>query len=104
MSLSTVPPSTRASTDPSARLPHGWRAERHPPVNAPEIRPCASLLWGRQGSNLRPRDYESPALTTELRPREVVQHSSGGETRTLNPAVNSRMLCQLSYPGPTPER
>ena len=25
--------------------------------------------WGRQGSNLRPRDYESPALTTELRPR-----------------------------------
>jgi hypothetical protein len=24
--------------------------------------------WGRQGSNLRPRDYESPALTTELRP------------------------------------
>jgi hypothetical protein len=30
--------------------------------------------WGRQGSNLRPRDYESPALTTELRPRP----SSGG--------------------------
>jgi hypothetical protein len=24
--------------------------------------------WGRQGSNLRPRDYESPALTTELLP------------------------------------
>ncbi len=24
-------------------------------------------LWARQGSNLRPRDYESPALTTELR-------------------------------------
>jgi hypothetical protein len=24
--------------------------------------------WGREGSNLRPRDYESPALTTELRP------------------------------------
>jgi hypothetical protein len=23
--------------------------------------------WARQGSNLRPRDYESPALTTELR-------------------------------------
>ena len=27
--------------------------------------------WGRQGSNLRPRDYESPALTTELRPLEL---------------------------------
>jgi hypothetical protein len=25
-------------------------------------------VWGRQGSNLRPRDYESPALTTELLP------------------------------------
>ncbi len=23
--------------------------------------------WAREGSNLRPRDYESPALTTELR-------------------------------------
>jgi hypothetical protein len=22
--------------------------------------------WARQGSNLRPKDYESPALTTEL--------------------------------------
>src|SRR5664279_2872041 len=28
-----------------------------------------SHWWGRQGSNLRPRDYESPALTTELLPR-----------------------------------
>ncbi len=25
--------------------------------------------------------------------------SSGGETRTLNLAVNSRLLCRLSYPG-----
>ena len=24
-------------------------------------------VWARQGSNLRPKDYESPALTTELR-------------------------------------
>ncbi len=35
-------------------------------------RTCPAFLgitgWGRQGSNLRPRDYESPALTTELRP------------------------------------
>ena len=28
----------------------------------------SGVEWGRQGSNLRPRDYESPALTTELRP------------------------------------
>src|SRR5262245_29059624 len=30
------------------------------------------MRWGREGSNLRPRDYESPALTTELRPRRYV--------------------------------
>lgn len=29
--------------------------------------PC--LLWGRRGSNPRPNDYESFALTTELLPR-----------------------------------
>ena len=32
---------------------------------------ATSRWWGRQGSNLRPRDYESPALTTELLPREA---------------------------------
>ena len=26
--------------------------------------------WARQDSNLRPRDYESPALTAELRARD----------------------------------
>src|ERR1700733_5773688 len=26
-------------------------------------------MWGREGSSLRPRDYESPALPTELLPR-----------------------------------
>jgi hypothetical protein len=30
---------------------------------------AAPSRWGRVGSNHRPRDYESPALTTELRPR-----------------------------------
>jgi hypothetical protein len=30
------------------------------------------LAWARLGSNQRPRDYESPALTTELRARETV--------------------------------
>jgi hypothetical protein len=29
--------------------------------------------WARQGSNLRPEDYESPALTTELRARVEAQ-------------------------------
>jgi hypothetical protein len=30
-----------------------------------------SLWWGRWGSNPRPRDYESPALTTELQPHAL---------------------------------
>ncbi len=50
--------------------------------------------WARQGSNLRPRHYECPALPLSYGPE-----SSGGETRTLNHTVNSRVLCQLSYPG-----
>jgi hypothetical protein len=31
----------------------------------------------------------------------LLQFNSGGGTRTHNPAVNSRVLCQLSYPGIT---
>ncbi len=61
------------------------------------------IVWARQDSNLRPKDYESSALTAELRAPEGLWHnaptSSGGETRTLNHTVNSRVLCQLSYPG-----
>ena len=39
----------------------------------------STLWWARQGSNLRPKDYESPALTTELR--------APGESRTFNPVA-----------------
>ncbi len=53
------------------------------------------LSWARWGSNPRPSDYESPALTTEL---QALMESSGGGTRTHNLPVNSRMLCRLSYP------
>ncbi len=93
-----------------------------------------SSQWARQDSNLRPKDYESSALTAELRARgpaavgecrwqqqtvclargigrgwrgrapalraaQPPPKSSGGETRTLNLTVNSRLLCRLSYPG-----
>ena len=34
---------------------------------------ATSRWWGRQGSNLRPRDYESPALTTELLPLRLAR-------------------------------
>ena len=38
---------------------------------SPRILGSASAwrAWGREGSNLRPTDYESAALTTELQPR-----------------------------------
>ena len=35
--------------------------------------------WARQGSNLRPKDYESPALTTELRALAATTTSSSLE-------------------------
>ncbi len=68
--------------------------------------------WARQGSNLRPKDYESPALTTELRARNrsaaagrtcgVGTRRSGGGTRTHNKRLNRPVLCRLSYPGIRP--
>ena len=48
------------------------------------------FVWGRKGSNLRPRDYESPALTTELRPRTA--HSAAPiRTRPSTPARPRRL-------------
>jgi hypothetical protein len=57
------------------------------------------LRWARWGSNPRPSDYESPALTTELQaPGRLLAPGVGIEPTNLS--VNSRLLCQLSYPGP----
>ena len=42
---------------------------RSAPIAGCRSRTRCGESWGRKGSNLRPRDYESPALTTELRPR-----------------------------------
>ena len=52
--------------------------------------PAAVTWWGRLGSNQRPRDYESPALTTELRPHRSLLHLA---TRVLQ--------LGLSEPAPT---
>lgn len=64
-------------------------------------------LWAWWGSNPRPRDYESHALTTELpplttdgAPKDPVR-GSGSRARTCDPLINSQLLCQLSYPGIT---
>jgi hypothetical protein len=42
-----------------------------------------STRWARQGSNLRPRDYESPALTTELLALELRGWDSNPQTFRL---------------------
>ena len=46
----------------------------------------------------RPTCSDRPVRSTEIHSDQG--KSSGGETRTLNLAVNSRSLCRLSYPGP----
>src|SRR5207244_9102645 len=86
------------------RPPHGWNSSQvqgqirdnslYWPVR--HIRKwlltCA-FLWAREGSNLRPEDYESPALTTELRAR------NGG---TVVPAPGARL--ELATSGLTGRR
>ena len=49
--------------------------------------------WGRMGSNHRPRDYESPALTTELRPRSAVSIRRGAEidSASRTPRLRARL-------------
>src|SRR4051812_23026732 len=69
---SSAPTSTVSPTD-SMRSPEtldnlftAWRIHRTSYTNKvarPELR---VRRWAGKGSNLRPRDYESPALTTEL--------------------------------------
>ena len=69
--------------------------DRHFPIGGlrQTVRLTSDLVgltwWGRQGSNLRPRDYESPALTTELLPRGATTR----ETATGN-------LGEAAYPHP----
>src|SRR5262245_26913920 len=58
------------------------------------------MRWGREGSNLRPRDYESPALTTELRPRSntFVYMDAGG--RVFDDARNPHPWAALDIEQP----
>src|SRR5271169_5254413 len=55
------------------------------------------LRWGRQGSNLRPKDYESPALTTELRPQRIMTQAGLGR---LRPGANDRQALLVRRPAP----
>ena len=52
--------------------------------------------WARQGSNLRPRDYESPALTAEL--RALLCSRSVSLVLALNMPLSHRHGCEHVQP------
>ena len=81
-----------------------WAARRDPrPTRASEARASEIAAWASQQRRRR-RGARSWSSSSSARPNRQADHaawpSSGGGTRTRNPSVNSRMLCQLSYPGP----
>ena len=57
--------------------------------------------WGAGARRRRARRRAGRAAGAELSRCIRLTQSSGGGTRTHNPSINSRMLCQLSYPGLT---
>ena len=59
--------SPRAGGRPEGVTPGGARRERKVEKTETGKRAASGRSWARQESNLRPKDYESPALTTELR-------------------------------------
>jgi hypothetical protein len=61
--------------------------------------PIGVMWWGRQGSNLRPRDYESPALTTELRPRATVVATAIVLIDSTSSRAERRALLECGAPG-----
>gem|GEM_PF-3073071 len=56
---------------PEGRIPPTWKPTCSRKSTCP-FRKVSLNWWGRWGSNPRPRDYESPALTTELLPRMLL--------------------------------
>ena len=77
-----------------------WASRRHPPTTGGCRR--ARLLAPRVRAEHETTRFRSPFtswLATRAFPQKLV--SSPGWTRTNNPSVNSRMLCQLSYRGST---
>lgn len=89
------------------------KATRHnrPTANAvirpaDPVRPDTSLmpasLWARRDSNPRPSDYESPALTTELRARDAclaTPLAAGHEERTAPTKVRTTQgECNITRP------
>ena len=62
--LSQEPPEPPRADEPGAA--YVWAEVSR--INRNSVSFRRVWVWGGQGSNLRPRDYESPALTAELPP------------------------------------
>ena len=89
-SRTSAPSSAEAGPDPGAPPSSG---RRHHRTRLP------TATKGRGQRDVRTRGTGSPYPYARHRRRPTWSGSSGGETRTLNLAVNSRSLCRLSYPG-----
>ena len=89
-----------------------WRLCRPAPLRWAARRLLADRSFAARAAELAAwgREHDGAARGAELvedlarchadrRARSAVARSSGGGTRTHNPAINSRVLYQLSYPG-----
>ena len=86
---------SRGSDDAGGRPRHAAATARHPGVvgwisemHSPLRDLPAQTGWGGWGSNPRPRDYESPALTTELPPRMSAESGPGHGNSPLGAGRN----------------
>ena len=68
-------------------VPSGYSIENMPTSRHGWIREVPSTWWGGWGSNPRPGDYESLALTTELPPRKRPTGSHTGDPVVMAPGV-----------------
>jgi hypothetical protein len=80
----------------SAQLRTATRPSPKPSAVSPATR--RSQASRKQKSALRAHSTHGGSTHSDRMPL-YQEKRSGGETRTLNLAVNSRLLCRLSYPG-----
>ena len=88
-------PTSTASAGPTSTRPSSSRGCRGPPASGSGPRTPPRSRCSRWAGAPDP----GTAASTSNGPREGPVFCSPGWTRTNNPPVNSRMLCQLSYRG-----
>jgi hypothetical protein len=82
--------------------PHEPRPDSYGPPDCAGHRPHRPPVHpGRHPDRLLVGLTPQTSASRRTGSRRAEEPGSGGETRTLNLAVNSRLLCRLSYPGPT---